>query len=156
MRLSDPNHYRFRSRWVLPAAPEAVYRVLERAEEYPRWWRQVREVTPVDEDSGTARFRSLIPYDLWVTARARRRDPVAGVLEIEMSGDLEGWARWTLTPGPGGGTVARYDQEVEVRRPLMRRLAVPGRPAFVLNHALMMRAGRRGLVRLLNDRRAAV
>ncbi|MEV0527571.1 SRPBCC family protein [Streptomyces sp. NPDC050439] len=140
----DWSHYRFRSIWNVPAPPADVFATLERAEDYPQWWPQVREVTPVDERSGTARFRSLLPYDLFVTAEERRRDPAAGVLEIAMTGDLEGWARWTVTAVPGG-TRALYAQEVVVRKPLMRRLAVPGRPVFLLNHALMMRAGERGL-----------
>ncbi|GHC82763.1 SRPBCC family protein [Streptomyces flavofungini] len=141
-------HYRFRSVWNLPAAPETVYAVLEQAQDYPRWWPQVRAVAPLDERTGTARLRSLLPYDIVVTAEERRRDPGHGVLEIAMTGDLEGWARWTLTAADGG-TRARYDQEVEVRKALMRRLAVPGRPLFRVNHALMMRSGRRGLVAYL-------
>ncbi|MFD3947224.1 SRPBCC family protein [Streptomyces sp. NPDC058579] len=136
--------YRFRSVWQLAAPPDAVFAVLERAEEYPSWWPQVREVVPVDEATGTARFRSFLPYDLFVTAEARRRDPDARVLEVALGGDLEGWARWTLT-AHGPGTRALYEQEVEVTSPLMRRFAVPGRPVFRANHALMMRAGRRGL-----------
>ncbi|MGW7370080.1 SRPBCC family protein [Streptomyces sp. NPDC054841] len=141
--------YRFRSLWELPAPPAVVFTVLEQAEEYPRWWPQVREVTPLDDGSGIARFRSVLPYDLVVTARERRRDPAALVLEVELAGDLAGWARWTLAARADGGTSARYDQEVEVRRPLMRRLAVPGRPVFLANHALMMRGGRRGLTAYL-------
>ncbi|MFF3290156.1 SRPBCC family protein [Streptomyces sp. NPDC003023] len=136
--------YRFRSIWDLPAAPDKVYDVLSRAEDYPDWWPQVREVTPADDESGTARFRSLLPYDLRVGVRACRRDPADGVLEIRMTGDLEGWSRWTVRAG-GRGTRALYEQEVVVRRPLMRRLAIPCRPFFRANHALMMRAGRRGL-----------
>ncbi|MGW1023493.1 SRPBCC family protein [Streptomyces sp. NPDC002577] len=143
--------YRFRSVWNLPAPPAEVYAVLERAQEYPRWWPQVREVTPLGDRVGVARFRSVLPYDLVVTAHERRRDPAAGVLEIGMTGDLEGWARWTLGPAPGGtGTRACYDQEVEVCKPVMRRLAVPARGLFRVNHALMMRGGRRGLTALLN------
>ncbi|WP_351224412.1 SRPBCC family protein [Streptomyces sp. NPDC002133] len=145
----DWHRYRFRSIWELPAVPRLVYAVLERAEDYPRWWPQVREVIPVDDRSGTARFRSVLPYDLVVTLHERLRDPGAGILEVELSGDLVGRARWTLAPRIGGGTRARYDQEVEVRRRLMRLLAVPGRPAFRANHALMMRAGRRGLTAYL-------
>ncbi|MGW7467130.1 SRPBCC family protein [Streptomyces xantholiticus] len=136
--------YRFRSTWDLPAVPDTVYEVLSRAEDYPHWWPQVREVTSVDDESGTARFRSLLPYDLRVTVSAQRRDPANGVLEIGMAGDLEGWSRWTLRPG-GRGTRVLYEQEVVVRRPLMRRLAMPCRPLFRANHALMMRGGRRGL-----------
>ncbi|MFE2461158.1 SRPBCC family protein [Streptomyces sp. NPDC059402] len=140
----DWNHYRFRSLWALPAPAPDVYRALERIEDYPRWWPQVREVTRRDDTSGVLRVRSLLPYDLTTVLREGRRDPAAGVLEVVMSGDMEGWARWTVA-SHGSGTVVRYDQEVVVGKPLLRRLAVPGRPLFRANHRLMMRAGRRGL-----------
>jgi uncharacterized protein YndB with AHSA1/START domain len=141
----DWSHYRFRSVWDLPAPPTAVYVVLQQAEDYPRWWPQVREVIPVDERSGVIRIRSVLPYDMTFTGREVRRDPAGGVLEIAMSGDIDGWARWTLTADGPGSTRAQYDQEVVVSKPLLRRFAVPGRPVFRANHALMMRAGRRGL-----------
>ncbi|MEU5098587.1 SRPBCC family protein [Streptomyces sp. NPDC020996] len=144
----DWTRYRFRTCWRLPAPPATVYRVLERAEDYPRWWRQIREVTRIDDTSGVIRVRSALPYDLTFTARAARRDPVAGVLEISMTGDMDGWARWTLG-ADGTGTLARYDQLVVVNKPLLRRLAVPGRPLFRANHRLMMRDGRRGLAAYL-------
>lgn len=140
--------YRFRSLWALPAKPAAVYDALERAEDYPRWWPQVREVRRLDDTSGLITIRATLPYDLVFTAREVRRDPEAGVLEIAMEGDLEGWARWTLT-ADGQGTLAHYDQVTEVNKPLLRRFAVPGRPVFLANHRLMMRAGRRGLVAYL-------
>ncbi|MFE1205790.1 SRPBCC family protein [Streptomyces sp. NPDC058762] len=140
----DWNHYRFRSLWALPAPAPDVYRALERIEDYPRWWPQVREVTRRDDTSGVLRVRSLLPYDLTTVLREGWRDPAAGVLEVVMSGDMEGWARWTVA-SHGSGTLVRYDQEVVVGKPLLRRLAVPGRPLFRANHRLMMRAGRRGL-----------
>ncbi|MFF1835781.1 SRPBCC family protein [Streptomyces sp. NPDC058231] len=141
----DWNHYRFVSVWDVSAPPGAVYEVLEAAEEYPRWWPQVREVARADGASGTMRIRSVLPYDLVVTVRERRRDPAAGILEVDIGGDLDGWARWTVT-AHGSGSRATYEQEVGVRRRSMRLLAVPGRPVFRANHALMMRAGHRGLV----------
>ncbi|MEV5596301.1 SRPBCC family protein [Streptomyces sp. NPDC052496] len=146
--MSDWQHvlhrYRFRSEWRLAAPPPAVFAALEDAEMYPQWWPQVRRVTRVDDRSGTASFRSLLPYVLTVTATETRRDPGTGVLEIAMRGDLEGFARWTVGAA-GRGTRAVFEQEVEVRKPALRRLALPGRPFFVANHTLMMRAGRRGL-----------
>lgn len=144
----DPNRYHFRSRWPLPAPPAAVYDALERAEDYPRWWRQIREVNRIDDTRGRVRVRSLLPYDLAFTAREARSDPAARVLEIALTGDLEGWVRWTVGAA-GTGSLARYEQVVDVRKPLLRRFAVPGRPAFRANHWLMMRSGRRGLARYL-------
>ncbi|UQA96481.1 SRPBCC family protein [Streptomyces halobius] len=138
------HHYRFRSVWLLDAPPAVVYAVLGRGESYPRWWPQVREITSIDERCGTARIRSMLPYDLKIVASERVRDPAAGVLEITLRGDVAGWARWTIKPG-GGGTRVVYEQEVEVCKPLLRGLALPGRPLFAVNHRLMMRAGRRGL-----------
>ncbi|MGW3659486.1 SRPBCC family protein [Streptomyces sp. NPDC005151] len=140
----DWSHYRFVSIWDVSAPPDAVYGILECAEEYPQWWPQVREVTSVDDTTGTMRIRSALPYDLVMTVRAGRRDPAAGILEVTLDGDLDGWARWTVT-AHGTGSRATYEQEVEVRRRIMRLLAVPGRAVFRANHALMMRAGRRGL-----------
>jgi hypothetical protein len=140
----DWNRYRFRSRWRLPAAPALVYTALERVEDYPRWWRQVREVNRIDDATGVVRIRSFLPYDVTFTVRETRRDPVAGILETTLSGDIDGWARWTVS-ADGTGSLARYEQEVDVSKPLLRRFAVPGRPVFRANHWLMMRAGRRGL-----------
>ncbi|MEV7107768.1 SRPBCC family protein [Streptomyces atroolivaceus] len=140
----DWNHYRFTSVWELPAPPDAVYAALQRAEDYPRWWPQVREVSRVDDVTATARFRSFLPYDLVLTLRQRRGDSVPRTPEAEMSGDLDGWARWTVVPHEGGSRIV-YEQEAEVRKALLRRLAVPGRLVFRANHTLMMRAGRRGL-----------
>ncbi|MEV6688856.1 SRPBCC family protein [Streptomyces sp. NPDC051130] len=157
----SPRHrshrFRFRSVWDLDAPPAAVYRALERAADYPLWWPQVRrfESDGADGRTGTAVIRSVLPYALRVTATELLRDPARGVLEVALSGDLEGWARWTVRPR-GSRTRALYEQEAEVRRPLLRRLAVPGRPLFRLNHTLMMRAGRRALAARLAARPEAV
>jgi hypothetical protein len=144
----DWNHYHFRSVWALPVPPAHVYAALEQAEEYPRWWPQVRAVDRIDDTSAVITIRSLLPYDMAFTARETRHDPAAGVLEVAISGDIDGWARWTVTAAPSGCR-ARYDQVVDVNKPLLRRLAVPGRPVFRVNHRLMMRSGRQGLTAYL-------
>ncbi|MET9322182.1 SRPBCC family protein [Streptomyces sp. NPDC003038] len=142
------SRYRFRSVWDLDAPPSAVYAVLEQGEEYPSWWPQIRRTEPAGDRAGGALVRSVLPYALHVTATELLRAPGRGVLEVALHGDIDGWARWTVRPrgGPDGRrTRVLYEQEVEVRRPLMRWLALPGRPVFRLNHSLLMRAGRRGL-----------
>ncbi|WP_369201435.1 SRPBCC family protein [Streptomyces sp. PU-14G] len=147
-RAAPLNHYRFRSAWRLAASPARVYAVLERAERYPRWWPQVRSLTRTGEDSGTARIRSVLPYVLTVTLRTVCRDPASGILEIAMRGDLDGWARWTIR-ADGDGTLALFEQEVDVRDRLLRLLALPAKPLLAANHTVMMRAGERRLRALL-------
>ncbi len=144
----DLNRYRFHSRWELPAAPGAVYRVLEDVPGYPHWWREVREVRRTGETEGVLRFRSLLPYDLRVTARVSRQDPDARLIEAALGGDLVGTLVWRVGAVPGGARVD-FEQDVRVTSRMMRLLAVPGRPFFRANHALMMRSGRAGLARLL-------
>ncbi|MEW1772526.1 SRPBCC family protein [Streptomyces sp. NPDC086777] len=144
----DWTHYRFRSLWSLPVPLTVVYDALERVEDYPGWWPQVRSVSRLNDTTGVVTIRSVLPYDMTFTARETRRDPRAGVLEAAMTGDIEGWSRWTVA-ADGAGSLARYDQVVDVNKALLRRLAVPGRPFFRANHRWMMRAGRRGLLRHL-------
>ncbi|MEW2418624.1 SRPBCC family protein [Streptomyces sp. NPDC046866] len=147
-RRDRRHRYRFRSTWDLDAPPERVYAVLERAEQYPDWWPQVRSSGPPGAPGHAARIRAVLPYELRITVVELLRDPARGVLQAALHGDIEGWARWTVRARQGSGgmrTRALYEQEVEVRRPLLRMLSPAGRPLLRLNHALMMRAGRRAL-----------
>ncbi|KOX21993.1 MULTISPECIES: hypothetical protein [unclassified Streptomyces] len=63
--------YRFRRVRRLAAPPDTVHAVPERAEDHPGRWPRAREGFPRDATSGTARLRSVLPYDLVVTVRAR-------------------------------------------------------------------------------------
>ena len=137
--------YRFRSTWSLARPAGQVYAALRTVEDYPEWWPQVRTVSPTsDEDTYDMVVRSLLPYDLVFRSSRSVEDPDAGVLEARLEGDLVGFSRWSVRPA-GAVTTAVFEEEVEARKPLLRRLAPVARPAFVANHALMMRAGRRGL-----------
>jgi uncharacterized protein YndB with AHSA1/START domain len=138
------NHYRFVSTWRLGASPADVYRVLRDTDAYPMWWPEVRAVRRVDDRRAEMVVRSLLPYDLVFVVEEERRDPAAGVLEARMTGDLEGFSRWTITSA-GDGARAVFEERVEARKELLRRLAVVARPAFQANHALMMHHGRQGL-----------
>jgi hypothetical protein len=140
----DLNSYRFRSVWRIDAAANDVLAVLEATEDYPAWWPEVRRVEMVDNDLGRMVVRSLLPYDLVFDTRQSRLDRGAGVLEVTMTGDLEGFSRWTVQPS-GAGSVAVFEEQVTAVKPLLRRLAAVARPAFRANHWLMMKHGCNGL-----------
>jgi hypothetical protein len=140
----DLNFYRFRNVWRLGFTPEEVSRALEDIGGYPRWWPEVRAVDRIDDDTVRIVARSFLPYSLTFEATDSRHDDQAGVLEVRLSGDLEGFSRWTLR-AEAGGTRATFEEEVITRKTSLRRLAAVARPFFRLNHSLMMRNGWRGL-----------
>jgi Polyketide cyclase / dehydrase and lipid transport len=136
--------YSFRSVWEVEATPDQAFRALRALEDYPAWWREVRDVTPEGADVYAMRVRSVLPYDLRFSSMRSRDDAAAGLLEAEMVGDLDGFSRWTITAS-GSGARCVFEEQVQARKALLRRLELVGRPAFRANHALMMRHGRTGL-----------
>jgi uncharacterized protein YndB with AHSA1/START domain len=145
LRLVDFNRYKFVTTWQFDAPVGDVFTVLADLAAYPRWWQEVREVRRVDDTSARLVIRSFLPYDLAFTSRQTRRDANAGVLEVDMRGDLDGFSRWTITAAGAGRTRAVFEEEVVARKALLRRLAFIARPAFRINHTVMMRHGQRGL-----------
>jgi Polyketide cyclase / dehydrase and lipid transport len=140
----DLNHYVFRSVWTVKAAKADVFDVLEDLGSYAEWWPEIRRAQRLGEDSFELVCRSLLPYDLVFRSAQKQRDRVGGVLEATLTGDLEGFSRWTLT-SDGAMSTAVFEEEVIANKALLRRLAMVARPAFKANHALMMAHGQAGL-----------
>jgi hypothetical protein len=70
------------------------------------------------------------------------------VLAARLDGDLVGTSRWTVT-ADGTGCLAVFDEDVEVGKGALRAVGRLARPALRFNHDLMMRAGEKGLRRML-------
>lgn len=134
----------FDGRWWLAADPDRVQRVLVDLEHYPAWWPQVRAVAKVSDDDALVVCRSVLPYDLDLHLHAVHREP--RLLEIEMSGDLKGRARFALAE-VDGGTRLDFAQEVVVGHAGLRAAARVLRPALVWNHQRMMASCVTGLAR---------
>lgn len=149
------NTYRFRSVWSVDSTPERTFDVLADLGSYPRWWPQVRVARRVADDVAELRCRSALPYDLVFQARHNAREPAAGLLRADLVGDLDGTASWRIF-AEGTGSRLVYDQEVVVRKPLLRRLALLARPLLLANHEVMMRSGQRGLRTYLAGFQAAL
>jgi hypothetical protein len=126
------------------APPRAAYAALYEVVDYPKWWPEVKEARKIDDDHLWMRTRALLPYDLAFMLIRATADAAAGILEARLEGDLEGHIRWTITPTTDGSLIT-FDEEVITCKPLLVRLALIARPAFVANHALMMRRGHDGL-----------
>lgn len=143
--------------WRLDAPVEAAWTALVAVEDWPSWWPMVRSVTPISAGDalGLGAVRRLewataLPYSLAFEVETVRVEPMA-VIEGRARGELDGLGRWTLTPD-GSATRVRYDWQVALTKPWMRRLALLLRPVFAWNHGVVMDSGRKGLEALLARR----
>jgi hypothetical protein len=142
--MADLSHYVFQSRWLVEASPDDCYAVLYDVESYPLWWPEIREVHMLDEDRACYRVRSFLPYYLDFESTRSREDKDAGVLEAKLTGDLDGFSRWTISKTATGSMLV-FDEEVVTTKRLLNLLAPLARPAFKANHEIMMRHGQAGL-----------
>ena len=136
--------YVFRSEWRIDAGSDEVYKALQDVGSYPAWWPQVVGARWLDDDSGEVRCRSLLPYELTFVVHREVEDPQARVLGARLDGDLAGVSQWTVTAREGG-SLAIFDEEVDVHKRLVRAAGRLVRPALRFNHDLMMRSGEKGL-----------
>ncbi len=134
--------YSFSASWEVPAPVDEVAAVVVDLERYPEWWPQVRAVVKLGENTALVVCRSVLPYALELVLDAVSRQPPT--VEVAVSGDLDGWVRWTLTPAGGAGTRMEFTQEVETRGALAVASYV-GRPLLSWNHHRMMAGCEAGL-----------
>ncbi|MCX6401723.1 MAG: SRPBCC family protein [Propionibacteriales bacterium] len=135
--------YAFAQSWEIRAPVEVVAATLTDLEHYPQWWPQVRAVAKIGPDTAWVRCRSTLPYTLDLVLDAVMR--TAPVVEVAISGDLEGFARFTLSSVPGG-TRLDFEQEVTVTG-VLGALSAFARPVLTWNHDRMMAGCRDGLAR---------
>lgn len=138
--------FTFSDEWTVPYARTAVHGVLVDVEHYPEWWPQVLACLKTGEDEGVVLCRSSLPYTLELHINLLRRTPE--VLESRVTGDLDGWVRWRLTPEDAGTAVA-FEQEVEVRGPVLGLASYVARPVLRWNHEQMIAGAREGLLQRL-------
>ena len=133
--------YSFTASWLTPASVADVAETVLDLERYPEWWPQVQAVAKLGPDTALVLCRSALPYTLDLVLDAVSRE--APVLEVAVSGDLDGWVRWTLAP-VDGGTRTDFEQEVAVTGALAVSSYV-ARPLLRWNHHRMMRGCEEGL-----------
>lgn len=149
--------YAFVSVWELTAPVDRVWDEITRPERYPEWFPYVThaEELRAGDETGVgsitrSRWRTALPYGLVFEARTTRVQR-PHLLELTATGDLEGTGRWELSEEAGITTV-RYFWTVRTTKSWMNLLAPLASPAFGWNHAVLMRAGGKGLAGRLGAR----
>lgn len=136
--------FSFTDSWSLSVGVDQAYAVLADVEGYPSWWPQVRRLARIDEASGHAYVRSLLPYTLDLVLTRSVEDPDGHVLRVSVAGDLEGWSQFRIRP-TGSGCIAHYSQEATLTARGLEHLAAVAAPVLRANHRWMMWSGARGL-----------
>lgn len=146
--------YSFLTTWGLGAPIEDVWEAVYATERWPEWWPGVRVAEQLDSGNGGGVgsvhryvWRSTLPYDIEFRMRTTKVER-PHVLEGEADGNLRGTGRWRLWDGDGV-TAVTYEWDVETTIPWMNAVAPLGRAVFHWSHDRVMRAGGRGLARLL-------
>lgn len=149
-------HFNLVTNWTLAAPPVKVWAALIAPEEWPGWWRAVKQVEVLEPGDaagiGTYRrftWRTALPYAIAINMRTTLIEPLS-IIEGQADGELTGTGTWTLTPS-NGGTLVRYEWIVDVTKPWMRACAPLLRPAFTWNHNKVMQWGHEGLKRKLGE-----
>ena len=138
--------FEFRGTWSVAAPLEAVREAVVDLERYPEWWPQIRAVAKLGPDDARVLCRSTLPYTLDLVLHAVSREGT--VLEVEVSGDLDGSVRWQLSPEPTG-TRMDFAQRVRVTG-LLALGSYVARPLLRWNHHRMMAGCVDGLRRQLS------
>jgi uncharacterized protein YndB with AHSA1/START domain len=145
-----PSPFRFDRSWHFEVTPAELWSTLSHTERYREWWPWLRSfaidgaVGDGDDALTTGRtaevtIQAPLPYQLHCTVRVD--DAVRDQrLVTTVDGDLRGPARLELRP-VDGGTEARLAWEFELRAPLLRTLAILGRPAMAWAHDRIVERG---------------
>jgi hypothetical protein len=146
--------FAFHTVWRVDAPPEECWRAIERmlVPGARSWWRALRVVSAPGGLAAGADVDVVVTapfgYRLRVRFALERVRPARQVVAAG-SGDLTGRGILTLASAGQSGCRLDVDWRVVVERPWMRRTSWMLRPVFALAHALVMRAGERGLRRAL-------
>jgi hypothetical protein len=146
-----PSPFRFDRAWHFEVTPAELWTTLAHTERYREWWPWLRTFA-VEGDDGkggddaltTGRLARVgiqapLPYQLHCTVRVD--DAVRDErLVTTVDGDLQGPARLDLR-GVDGGTEARLAWSFELRAPLLRTVAIFGRPAMAWAHDRIVERG---------------
>ena len=140
-----PSPFRFDRAWHFRVNPDELWSTLAQTDRYREWWPWLRSFDVDNSDAlttgsmATVVIQAPLPYQLHCTIRvddAVRDERLVTTVE----GDLHGPARLDLR-AVDGGTEARLAWSFELRAPLLRTLALVGRPAMAWAHDRIVERG---------------
>ena len=134
--------FAFDRTWDFPVSPHELWATISRSDRYTDWWGWLRECDADGMHVGSVArcvVQAPLPYRLRFEIEIDDVAP-AELVATTVRGDLEGPARLELAPFDGGCR-ARLAWHLELRDPVLRRLALVARPAMTWAHDRVVALG---------------
>ena len=149
------NYYKFITQWRIKAPVIDVWYAIYRSEQWPAWWKGVREVKVIRENDANGingireyTWKSMLPYTLSFRMQLVEKEDFKFLRGIAF-GELEGEGTWYFKE-ENGITRVQYNWNVKTNKAWMSYFAFILKPLFKLNHDVIMKWGAKGLTKKLD------
>lgn len=145
------DQFHFVTRWRFQASAEAIFALLDRPLDFPRWWGSFflhAALVEKGDEQGVDRLvrfqvKSPVPSELHWGYRTLNSIPGRRI-DVRVSGDFAGDGLWLLEED-GIYTDVIFDWKVTPEKKLVKEFSGLCRPLFKTSHRLGMEQGRIGL-----------
>ncbi|MCU1427076.1 MAG: Polyketide cyclase / dehydrase and lipid transport [Actinomycetia bacterium] len=134
--------FHFDRAWTFAVPADELFSVLDRTDDFRRWWTWLRHFDTTSPSSSAAALsagvqancliQGPVPYALRLQVEIERVERPT-LVETHVRGDLDGPARLEVQPTPAGST-ARLSWELELRDATLRRINRFARPLMEWAH----------------------
>jgi len=134
----------FDRRFDFAVSRHELWDVFQETDAYPQWWSWLRQFDADGLQEGSVAhcvIQAPLPYALRFDVTVERVVPSERV-ETRITGDLDGPARLEISE-TGTGSEAHLAWSLQLRDPVLRRLAIVGRPLMVWAHDRVVDVGMR-------------
>ena len=109
---------------ILKQKPDAIFAVVDRAEDFPSWSSMITRATRIPDRDGRMATRETIKFGMTIIATTLERTPPTHlVVQAEQEGGPV-WGTWTYRlETVGDGCRVSITEEGEMRNPIFRALA---------------------------------
>jgi uncharacterized protein YndB with AHSA1/START domain len=148
--------FTFDREFAFPLPPDQLWATLSDTKRFPQWWSWLRRFEADGlREGAVARcvIQAPLPYALRFAVHVERAVPAA-LVDARISGDLEGPARLEIAPD-GEGSTARLTWSLQLRDPVLRRIARVARPVMSWAHDRVVDVGVHQFEQRALDGRAA-
>jgi hypothetical protein len=148
------NYYKFIARWQIAAPVNDVWYSIYESVDWPNWWKAVQRVTVIKENdangiNGIRKYvwKSILLYTLSFKMQMVEKTDFKYLKGIAI-GEFEGDGEWYFKE-ENGITNVQYNWNVKTNKAWMNYFSFLLRPAFKLNHDVVIKWGVQGLANKL-------